>query len=38
MLEPHLAIAQSGASRSVSPDRARMEWRFLEARKSGSES
>lgn len=37
MVEPHFATAQLGASRSVSPERLRMECRFLEARKRGSE-
>jgi len=31
-------MAHSGASRPVSPERARMEWRLLEARKLGEES
>ena len=30
--EPHLDMAQSGASRSVSPESARIEWRLLDAR------
>ena len=30
--EPHLDTAQIGASKSVSPARTRIEWRFLEAR------
>lgn len=36
--EPHFLIVQSGASRSVSPEMLRIEWRFLEARNRGSES
>ena len=36
--EPHLETAQIGASRSVSPARERIEWRFLEARKLGEDS
>lgn len=31
-VEPHFVIAQSGASRSVSPESERMACRFLEAR------
>lgn len=33
--EPHLDAVQIGASKSVSPARNRIEWRFLEARKLG---
>ena len=36
--EPHLDTAQIGASKSVSPDRERIEWRLLEARKLGDDS
>lgn len=36
--EPHLETAQIGASRSVSPAKDRIEWRFLEARKLGEDS
>lgn len=36
--EPHLEIAQIGASRSVSPAKERIERRFLEARKLGEDS
>ena len=36
-VEPHLETAQTGASRSVSPARERIEWRFLEARKLGED-
>lgn len=36
--EPHLETAQIGASRSLSPAKERMEWRFLEARKLGEDS
>ena len=35
--EPHLETAQIGASRSVSPAKERIEWRFLEARKLGDD-
>ena len=31
-VEPHFDVAQSGASRSVSPERERMDLRALEAR------
>lgn len=37
-VEPHLETAQIGASRSASPARERIEWRFLEARKLGEDS
>ena len=30
--EPHSETTQSGASRSVSPARERIDWRFLEAK------
>ena len=36
--EPHFETAQMGASRSNSPDRARIERRLLEARKLGAEN
>ena len=35
--EPHLGIAQIGASKSVSPAKKRTECRFLEARKFGED-
>jgi len=38
MALPHLLITQSGASRSVSPERERMARRFLEERRLGEES
>ena len=37
MLLPHFVITQSGASRSVSPDMERMDFRLLEERNSGLE-
>ena len=36
--EPHFETAQTGASRSVSPDRERIERRLLEARKLGADN
>ena len=36
--EPHFETAQSGASRSVSPERERIARRFLDERKRGDES
>ena len=36
--DPHFSMAQSGASRSVSPETEQMGPRFLEARKRGAES
>lgn len=38
MALPHFPMTQSGASRSVSPERERRARRFLEARRLGDES